>query len=98
MRLTKVKLKTLEVDTVDLHFQSFYANLHTGTISIDPSNNMICENIALIFTISVLHVLCAPEDTDRRMKSTLGKKAFELSDTNLSAWTYAHNECPGQYE
>ena len=77
MRLSKVKLKTLDVDSVDMHFQSFYANLYHGTINIDPSNNTICENIALIFTISVLHVLCAPECPGRRIKLSLGKLSYE---------------------
>ena len=76
MRLSKVKLKTLDVDSVDMHFQSFYANLYHGTINIDPSNNTICENIALIFTISVLHVLCAPENPGRRMKLSFGKLSY----------------------
>ena len=76
MRLSKIKLKMLEVHTVDLHFQSFYANLQTGTMTIDPSSNSIPENIALIFTISILHVLCSPENATRQIKSTLGRASF----------------------
>ena len=100
MRLSKVKLKTLDVDSVDMHFQSFYANLYHGTINIDPSNNSICENIALIFTISVLHVLCAPENPGRRMKLSFGKlyhiqrqdktclQGFPQSQTKTSLLSY----------
>ena len=76
MRLSKIKLKMLEVHTVDLHFQSFYASLQTGTMTIDPSSNSIPENIALIFTISILHVLCSPENANRQIKSTLGRASF----------------------
>ena len=71
-RLSEVKVEALDVDTAQLHFQSFKANLHTGTIDIDPRDNTVCESIALILSISVLHVLCAPENTERRMKSKSG--------------------------
>ena len=68
-QLSEVKVETLEVSTAELNFQSFRANLHTGTIAIDPSKNTIPENIALVLSICVLHVLCAPENSERRIKS-----------------------------
>ena len=76
MHLSKIKLKVLEVHSVDIHFQCFYANLQTGAINIDPSYNSVCDNLALVFSIAILHTLCSPEQPERRIKSTLGKCVY----------------------
>ena len=72
MRLSKIKLKVLEVHSVDIRFQCFYANLQTGVINIDPTFNTVSENLALVFSIAILHELCSPEKPERLIKSTLG--------------------------
>ena len=72
MRLSKIKRKVLVVRSVDITFQCFYANLQTGVINIDPSFNSVCENLALVFSIAILHDLCSPKQPLRQIKSTLG--------------------------
>ena len=50
-------------------FQSFNANLFSGKVFINPRSNIVAENLALVWTISVLYVLCAPTDVQRTLQT-----------------------------
>ena len=90
IRLKKLGLRTslqrVEIRTADIQFQSFNANLHTGSIQINPSNNTVAENLAVIWSICILYVLCAPRDTSRPIKikeTGMTKIRYDLNSKSL---------------
>jgi hypothetical protein len=44
----------------DFNLASSDVDLKTGSITIDPNCDDVTENIALAFSVSLLHVLCVP--------------------------------------
>lgn len=63
-----------------LFLQSFNASLFSGKVLINPSNNMLAENLALVWSISVLYVLCSPVGVNRTLAArTTGRNTKHRS-------------------
>lgn len=53
--------------------ESFRVDLQTGKIQIDPSSQELVENVACIFSVALLHVLCVPRRKDWKPGSPLNE-------------------------
>ena len=66
----KQNVQHVVVNSVDIEFQSFNANLYTGKVLINPSKNTVAENLATYWSICILYVLCSPKDNRRQLLLT----------------------------
>ncbi|KAL4227035.1 hypothetical protein ACF0H5_015011 [Mactra antiquata] len=64
------KVQQTEITKADIEFQSFNVNLFTGKILINPSSNVVAENLAVFWSICVLYVLCRPTNDDNTLEVT----------------------------
>lgn len=71
MKLTgKSAIQNVYIDTADVEFQSFNANLYSGKVIVNPTKNTVAENLATFWSICVLYALCSPPNTNRQIMLT----------------------------
>ncbi|KAL3852861.1 hypothetical protein ACJMK2_016470 [Sinanodonta woodiana] len=64
---------------INFRMESVQADLYRGSIEVNTDQNEVAENLALVFSVSLLHVLCIPRPTNWKVGECIVQKTQSLS-------------------